>query len=94
MGAAKRSAGVDMLTGVNAVAPAMAPARKRVLSENMLVEGSGAELKRKRQDECRDLEKERCSSWRGSSVLSSRAELRARRAVGWSEGVWMERGVF
>jgi len=71
LGAAKRSPGVDMLTGVNAVAPTMAPARKSVLSENMLVGGSGVELKRKRQDVCRDLERGRFSCWRGSGVLSS-----------------------
>jgi hypothetical protein len=37
LGAAERSDGVDMLAGANAVAPTMAPARKSVLGENMLI---------------------------------------------------------
>jgi hypothetical protein len=60
LGADERSAGVDMLMGANAVAPTMAPARARVLSESMLVGGSGVELKRKRQGVSRELEREWC----------------------------------
>ena len=60
LGAEERSAGVDIIVGANAVAPTMAPARASVLNANMLVGESGVELKRKRQDMCRELEQEWC----------------------------------